>query len=324
MTLNMPQPPMPPLTPTPDATTQHRVTLPTWPGDAPVALAAEHYALVERIITRLHASAPAQPTLDELAASVGLSPGYFQRVFTQWAGVSPKRFVQFLGQRHAQSLLRTGATVLDAALGAGLSGPGRLHDSLLTWRAMTPGEIRAGGAGLTLNWGRSDSPLGLAWLAWGQRGLCHLAFEGDDAPLPPALLKDWPHAQWQRSDAQAAEWIQRIFAPALTPATSAGLQPDQPLAVWLRGSPFQIKVWEALLSIPPGHVLSYGALAERIGQPQAQRAVGSALAANRLACLIPCHRVIQSTAGIGQYRWGPQRKAALIALESALVQGEAL
>ncbi|MEJ7138119.1 methylated-DNA--[protein]-cysteine S-methyltransferase [Amphibiibacter pelophylacis] len=294
----------------------HRFVLPAWPNGLSAAQAQAHYERVERVIHRLLEAGQNAPPLDDLAADAGLSPGHFQRVFTQWAGVSPKRFVQFLGQRHAAELLRQGATVLDAALGAGLSGPGRLHDSLLTWQAMTPGEVRAGGAGLTLQWGRAASLLGPAWLAWGPRGLCHLAFEPwDDTvsaeAIPAALAVDWPHATWQRDDSAAADWLARVFGP------TRAAPPDQPLALWLRGSPFQIKVWEALLRIPPGQLMSYGALAQRIGQPQAQRAVGSALAANRLACLIPCHRVIQGSARIGQYRWGAARKAALIGLEAA-------
>jgi AraC family transcriptional regulator of adaptative response/methylated-DNA-[protein]-cysteine methyltransferase len=277
---------------------------------SPLSLApARQYELVARAIRYLQANAPRQPTLAELAQAVHLSEFHLQRVFSQWAGVSPKRFLQYLSKEHALQALRATSDVLAASAAAGLSGPGRLHDLLVSCEAMSPGEIRSGGAGLTLHWGVGETPLGTALLAWSPRGLCHLAFVDAEASIRQAELRArWPAARLSRDDAQAAQWLQRVFPAAPQPGR---------LHLLLRGTNFQIKVWEALLRLSPGQCVSYGQLAVLAGAPGAARAVGGALAANAVAYLIPCHRVIRESGELGQYRWGVERKAALLAWEAA-------
>jgi len=270
---------------------------------------SRQYVIVAQAIRYLQAHARRQPSLRELAQAVHLSEFHLQRVFSLWAGVSPKRFLQFLSKEHALQALRQAADVLTASEAAGLSGPGRLHDLLVSVEAMSPGEIRSGGAGLTVQWGLGETPLGRALLAWTSRGICHLVFIDDAAAAHLAELQArWPAARLVQDDAQAAAWLQRIFPPA--PRSGR-------LHVLLRGTNFQIKVWEALLRLPPGHCVSYSQLAALTGMPRAQRAVGSAVAANTVAYLIPCHRVIRESGAIGQYRWGAERKAALLAWEAA-------
>lgn len=277
---------------------------------APSLSPARQYAIVAQAIRYLQAHARRQPTLAELAQAVHLSEFHLQRVFSQWAGVSPKRFLQYLGKERALQALRQAPDVLAASVEAGLSGPGRLHDLLVTVEAMSPGEIRRGGAGLRVRWGLGETPLGQALLAWTPRGICHLAFIDDagEAPARAALQAAWPAAQLVHDAAQAAEWLQRIFPSVPQPGR---------LHLLLRGTNFQIKVWEALLRLPSGHCASYSQLAAAAGVPRAQRAVGSAVAANAVAYLIPCHRVIRESGEIGQYRWGAERKAALLAWEAA-------
>ena len=275
--------------------------------------AARQYEVVARAIAYLRTHARAQPSLAELAAAVQLSEFHLQRVFQAWAGISPKRFLQYLTKAHAQQALRAQQDVLSAAWASGLSGPGRLHDLLVTCEAMTPGEIRQGGAGVALGYGLGTTPLGMALVGWTPRGLCHLTFvDGDAAPHGEALAALWPAAQRQRDDAAAQQWLARVFAPVGAQA---------PLPLLLRGTNFQLKVWEALLRIEPAQLLSYGQLAQRLGMPRAARAVGSAVAANTVGYLIPCHRVIRETGELGQYRWHPDRKAALLAWEAGRMAG---
>lgn len=268
------------------------------------------YALVARAIQFLtdRAQSPATlspPSLDDLAAAMGLSPSHLQRVFQEWAGVSPKRFLQFLSKERALAELRAGASVLEAAHGAGLSGSGRLHDLLITWEAMTPGEARQGGAGLTLRWGWALTPVGWGLAALAPRGLCHLSLGDSPHEAQEREMQElWPAAQWLRDDAAIASVVAQAF----------GEQPRAQLL--LRGSPFQLKVWEALIRTEPAQVLSYSDLARRCGSPKAARAVGTAMAANTVAVLVPCHRVIRESAEVGHYRWGPVRKQALQAWEA--------
>ena len=276
--------------------------------------AARHYAIVERAIVWLNEHAAEQPSLSRLAQAVGLSDSRLQRVFSDWAGVSPKRFVQFLTLGHARRLLAAGRPVDTTALAVGLSGSSRLHDLIVQHEALTPGELRRGAAGVPVGWGLAATPFGEALLAWTPRGLGYLAFVDD---TPAASLAGcqarWPQAVWHEDAATAAGWARRVFAPRAA---------DGPLPVLLRGSRFQLKVWEALLGIAPGQRLSYGMLAQQLGQPGAARAVGSAVAANTLAVLVPCPRVIRDTGVLGQYRWGSTRKAALLVRESAAAQAE--
>ena len=269
--------------------------------------AAQHYATVARAIAFIRANAQRQPSLAEVAAATQLGEYQLQRVFSAWAGISPKRFLQYLTKEHARAALRASADVLDAALEAGLSGPGRLHDLMVSCEALTPGEIRAGGAGVELRHGIAATPLGEVRLGWTARGICHLAFIDGDAIASLALLRDeWPAARLVRDEPAAATLARRVF-----PATP---EPGR-LHLLLKGTNFQIKVWEALLRIPPASLVSYGQLARHLGMPQAARAVGSAVAANQVACLIPCHRVIREDGDSSNYRWGVERKLALRACE---------
>lgn len=279
------------------------------------------YRRVAQAIDWLRAHAHLQPGLDEVAHALGCSPFHLQRQFSEWAGVSPKRFVQYLTKEHARARLAANTSVLEAALDVGLSGPGRLHDLMLTWEAMTPGEVKAGGAGLTVSHAWMDTPFGDALLGWIHRGVCHLAFAADDsadarAHAEAELRQLWPCAHHHPAPQEGSAWAHKLFPWQNRPAS--GKDPDpQPIHLLMRGSPFQLQVWQALVRTQPGHVCTYQTLAQTVGKPGAARAVGSAMAANTLALLIPCHRVIRANGEEGGYRWGPTRKAALLAWESA-------
>ncbi len=278
-------------------------TMVAGPGDEQ----RRQYDAVARAIAFIRANVTRQPELAEVAAAAHLSEFHLQRLFSAWAGLSPKRFLQYLTKEHARQALRTSAGVLDAALDAGLSGPGRLHDLMVSCEALTPGEIRAGGAGVELRHGFAATPLGEALFGWTARGICHLAFcDGDHLIKLARLRQDWPAATLIRDDAGAATLAQRVF-----PATP---MPGR-LHLLLKGTNFQIKVWEALLRIPPAALVSYGRLAGHLGRPQAARAVGAAVGANHIAWLIPCHRVIRDDGSCSNYRWGVERKLALHAWE---------
>jgi len=267
------------------------------------------YAVVAAAIRFVRAHARQQPSLDELAAHVGLSPSHLQRVFSAWAGISPKRFLQFLTKEHARRLLRESRDVLGTSIEAGLSGPGRLHDLMVSCEALTPGEVGALGEGLCLHFGFSGTPLGRIIAAVTPRGVCYLQFvdESDD-DAEAGLREEWPCAGFERDDPAIAALARSMFDD---------YRPDRPLALLLRGTNFQIKVWEALLRIPPGRTIAYGDLASFSGVPGAARAVGSAVARNRIAVLVPCHRVIRESGEIGEYRWGSERKSALLCYEEA-------
>lgn len=275
------------------------------------------YETVAQAIRFIRQNARQQPGLEEIAAHIGLSPSHLQRIFSTWAGISPKRFLQYLTREHARSLLRQSHDVLAAAHASGLSGPGRLHDLMIACDAVTPGEVRAHGEGLEITYGFGLTPFGRVIAGTTQRGLCHLHFTtGDDMVSAIAALHDeWPQARLLHDDSALAATIARLFAVGTL------REPQQaPLHLLLRGTNFQIKVWEALLKIPGGEIVSYQTLAAMIGNPQAGRAVGTALAQNRIALLIPCHRVIRESGDIGQYRWGSERKNALLAFESASIR----
>ena len=270
------------------------------------------YDTVAQAIRFIRSNTRRQPTLDDIAAHVGLSPFLLQRLFSGWAGISPKRFLQHLTREHARSLLRASHDVLATAYEAGLSGPGRLHDLMISCDGVTPGEVRKLGDGLEIAYGFGATPFGRVIVGSTARGLCHLRFVDDDDAAPSAaateLRADWPLARLQRDDSVVDEAISHLFSLHTT---------RHPLHLLLRGTNFQIKVWEALLQVAPGQVVSYQALAGMTGSPRAQRAVGSALAQNRIALLIPCHRVIHENGTVGQYRWGSERKEVLLAYESA-------
>ncbi|HYZ26771.1 MAG TPA: methylated-DNA--[protein]-cysteine S-methyltransferase [Geminicoccaceae bacterium] len=252
-----------------------------------------------------------QPSLEEMAGAANLSPFHFQRVFKRWAGISPKRFLQYVTLAHAKRLLVDDASVLDAALDTGLSGPSRLHDLFVTCEAMTPGEFKALGRDLTVRWGVHDGPLGRVLLGVTDRGICWLSFvTGNEPAVIDEFEREWGSATLVRDQAATEAYARRGFELAD--------RSSEPLPLLLRGTNFQIKVWEALLRIPFGRLVSYRAIAEAVGQPRAVRAVGAAVGRNNISWLIPCHRVILSTGVIHNYRWGTAQKQKLLTVESAL------
>ncbi len=268
------------------------------------------YETVAAAIRFVRGHALTQPSLDEVACHVGLSASHLQRVFSDWAGISPKRFLQFLTKENAKTLLRESRDVLSAAIESGLSGPGRLHDLMVGCEALTPGEIGALGEGLVIRYGFAASPFGTLIVGSTTRGICHLRFvEPGRADAEEASLHtEWPHAGFERDDEAAQQLAAEIFSTFTAP---------RPLSLLLRGTNFQIKVWEALLRIPAGHTLAYGDLAAMAAMPKAHRAVGTAMAHNNIAVLIPCHRVIRESGDAGLYRWGVDRKRALISWEQS-------
>jgi len=295
------------------------------PGDAATGAPAADAAtgiMVAAAIERLATDWQAPPDLESLAAEAGLSPGHFQRLFKRHVGISPKRFAQFVTLGHARRLLREGAGLLEASLDLGLSGPSRLHDLFVVAEAMTPGEYKAAGAGLEIRWGVHDGPVGRALLATTPRGVCWLSFltageTGVERHLAE-LRRDWPAATLVEDPAATAHAAARAFGAAAKVAAA-----DGPLTLHVRGTNFQIKVWQALLTIPFGQVTTYAGIARCIGHPTSARAVGNAVGANPISLLIPCHRVIRGTGVLDNYRWGPVRKRALLAWEAAQVEGEA-
>ena len=275
------------------------------------------YDRIEQAITYLEANFRNQPDLARVASQVGLSEYHFQRLFTRWAGISPKRFLQFLTADYAASLLRTSDSVLSATYAAGLSGPARLHDLILNVNAVTPGELKSGGAGVLIRYGRHDSPFGECILAVTDRGICGLTFVHDggaDAQVDE-LEQRWPAAELVEDPRATGKIAESIFAGR------NGVKPG-PLALLLKGTNFQIKVWEALLRIPPGAAVSYEGIARYLGSPSASRAVGAAVGANPIAYLIPCHRVLRKSGALGEYHWGTARKKAILGWEAA--RGEAV
>ena len=271
------------------------------------------YERIAAAIRFLDQHVDAQPSLDQLAEELGLSPFYLQRLFRRWAGVSPKRFLQFLTVEHAKKILEQSRSVLDAAFATGLSSPSRLHDHFVALEAVTPGEYKARGAGLVIRCGVLPSPFGLAFLAVTQRGVCALAFLAETgAAIREAdrLRLFWPDAQVLEDPTATTVLAERIFAP--------GQAHQQPVNLLVKGTNFQIQVWKALLAIPAGRLCSYEQLARALGKPAAARAVGQAVAANPVAYLIPCHRVIRRVGALGGYHWGAVRKQALIAWEAGL------
>jgi AraC family transcriptional regulator of adaptative response/methylated-DNA-[protein]-cysteine methyltransferase len=271
------------------------------------ALDIPTYRRMEKAIRFLEEHRTEQPTLADLSAHVGMSPFHLQRVFRGAVGVSPKRFLQFVTAEHARRLLEEGSNLLETSWAAGLSGPGRLHDLMVNVNAMTPAEVRAGGEGVDLTWGIHDSPLGPCALAATSRGIAVLAFleEATDAEAEAQVRARWPEARLRADASRTKPLVRRIFEG----------EGEGPLSLHLRGTNFQIRVWEALLTIPAGRVVTYGGLAEHVGVPGSARAVGRAVGANPVAVAIPCHRVVLSTGALGGYRWGRARKMALLARE---------
>lgn len=272
---------------------------------------------IENAILYIEKSAETQPSLAEVARAVGLSPYHFQRLFKRFAGVSPKRFLQFLTAENARRMLQASTSVLDAAFGAGLSGPGRLHDLLVRVDAMTPGEVKTFGAGVEIRYGFHNSPFGECLIAVTDRGVCRLTFvpRGGRAGKMADLKRRWPRAAFLEDWKGTLPFVNTIFSGKKTKAGTL-------LTLSIRGTNFQIRVWEALLRVPPGCVISYGDLAGRAGFPGASRATGTAVGQNPLAYLIPCHRVIRATGAFGNYGGGPARKKAILGWEAARFEVE--
>jgi len=272
----------------------------------------DDYARIEKAILFLEENYHRQPELREVAQSVSLSEFHFQRLFRRWAGISPKRFVQFLTLEHAKKLLEGSHSVLDATYDAGLSSPGRLHDLFVNIEAMTPGEFKARGAGLRIGFGFHPSPFGECLLAVTERGICGLGF--NDAGGRAQAIRDfqgrWPEAHWEENVRLTHPYVSRIFG-------SGKENGKRPITLVLHGTNFQVKVWEALLKIPMGAVVPYEDLATTVCSAQAARAVAGAVAKNPIAFLIPCHRVIRKAGAIGGYHWGATRKKAMLAWEAA-------
>ncbi|MBN8291947.1 bifunctional helix-turn-helix domain-containing protein/methylated-DNA--[protein]-cysteine S-methyltransferase [Rhodobacter sp. NTK016B] len=269
-----------------------------------------HYGVMARAIAEIDAAGGERVALEELSGRLGMSAAHFQRLFTQWVGVSPKRYQQYLALGHARSLLAERFTVLDAAHEAGLSGPGRLHDLFLRWEAMTPGDYARGGAGLRIYWGWFDSPFGAALVMGTDKGLCGMGFAaemGAEAAFAD-LVRRWPKADYVEDPMRLKPWVDTAFGH------EGGLR-ETPL--YLIGAPFQIKVWEALLTIPSGHVTTYSEIARAIGSPKANRAVGAAVGRNPISWLIPCHRAIAKSGALTGYHWGLPVKRAMLAWEAA-------
>ncbi len=276
----------------------------------------EDYRRVEQAILFLERNARRQPELKEIAESVHLSEYHFQRLFTRWVGISPKRFLQYLTKEGAKRLLDRSENLLTTAYAVGLSGPGRLHDLFITCEAVTPGEFKTRGAGLEIRYGFHATPFGECLLGVTARGVCHLAFveqAGREAALEE-LRRNWNRAALGEDPAATRPFIGRIFSPA---GWNQAPGSQDRLPVYLRGTNFQIKVWEALLRIPPGAATTYQDLAIAIGMPNAARAVGHAVGRNPVPVLIPCHRVIHKVGDFGHYRYGSARKKALLGWEQA-------
>ena len=272
------------------------------------------YARIEKALAFIEQNIEQRPGLAEAARSAGLSEFHFQRIFSRMVGISPKRYEQYLTKEAAKRLLQRSVSLLDASYEAGLSGPGRLHDLFVSCEAVTPGEYKSGGEGLEIRYGYHSTPFGECLIAVTGRGVCALSF------VPPrgralareSLAKEWRNAQIAEDAAGTKRMVQRIFSGSGLGERAA----EGPLPLLLRGTNFQLKVWEALLAIPAGSVTTYAAIARRIGSQGSARAVGTAVGRNPIAYLIPCHRVIRGTGELGGYRWGAGRKRLILACEA--------
>ena len=273
---------------------------------------SNNYARIEQVIYYIEKNASRQPDLSEIAAYCHLSEYHLQRLFTNWVGISPKRFLQFITKEHARQLLLKSANLLNTTLQVGLSSPGRLHDLFITWEAVTPGEFKMHGNGITIQYGFHHTPFGEILLARTDRGICHLSFimAGGRSEALESLKNAWFLATLVENPHFTEPMIEQVFPPSIQNI-------PHPLHLHLAGSNFQIKVWEALIRIPMGNVVSYRDIAGYLGNPAASRAVGNALALNPIALLIPCHRVIHSLGDFGNYHYGEARKVAILGWEMA-------
>ncbi|UCD78154.1 MAG: bifunctional helix-turn-helix domain-containing protein/methylated-DNA--[protein]-cysteine S-methyltransferase [Desulfobacterales bacterium] len=281
-------------------------------GSNALLQANEDYERIEKAIKFLETNFPSQPGLKEVAAHIGLSEYHFQRLFSRWVGISPKRFLQFLTKEYAKKLLEDSSNLLDVTYGAGLTSPSRLHDLFVTCEAVTPGEFKSKGAGVSIIYGFHPSPFGECLLAITERGICGFYFikNGNQRGVFAEFRQHWQKATLTENPTVTAPLIAKIFNPSLG-------KNKEPLHLILKGTNFQIKVWEALTKIPFGTVVTYEDVALQVGLPKATRAVGTAVGHNPISYIIPCHRVIRKTAEFGNYGGGPARKKALLGWEAA-------
>ncbi|WP_339700701.1 methylated-DNA--[protein]-cysteine S-methyltransferase [Algoriphagus aquimarinus] len=274
-----------------------------------------NYQRITEAIAFIQANFKSQPSLEEIAAQVHLSPFHFQRMFTDWAGVSPKKFMQYLSLEYAKQLLQgKEATLFEAAQETGLSGTGRLHDLFVKIEGMTPGEFKNGGENLQINYSFAESPFGEIIVASTPKGICHLAFFSDQEEGEGAMKARFPNADYHQLVDKIQQEALYIFQHDWNKVKQIKLH--------LHGTPFQLKVWDALLKIPMGNLTTYGSIAGEIEKPKASRAIGTAIGSNPVAFLIPCHRVIQSSGKLGGYMWGNTRKSAIIGWEAAQLNRE--
>lgn len=271
----------------------------------------EDYALVQSVLATLTENWREQPSLEALAAPVGLNPEQLQRLFTRWAGLTPKAFLQALTLDHARAMLNDSASILETSLEVGLSGPSRLHDLFVTHEGMSPGAYKTRGAGITISYGFHPSPFGLALVMVTTHGLCGLGFcdAGGEAAALADMTRRWPNALYVQDSAKTAIYAAQIFAPEKW-------RDGQPLRVTFIGSDFEIRVWESLLKIPMGRAVSYGDIACSIDKPKAARAVGAAVGRNPISFVVPCHRVIGKSGNLTGYHWGLTRKRAILGWEA--------
>lgn len=276
------------------------------------ALQLNHYQMVASAITFIRQHRTEQPELSAIAQHVGLSESHFQRLFTNWAGISPKRFLQYLTVEQAKANLSRSDSLLALSADLGLSGPSRLHDLFVSIEAMSPGDYKNGGEGLEIHYGVHLTLFGTVVIAATQRGVCLLQFLDDDGEegVSSLLESTWPNALFIKDDEKTKGLCDRIFSPVAT-------RPHQPLTLLVKGTNFQVQVWRALLKIPPGSLTTYKTIAEMIDRPKAVRAVGTAIGKNPIGYLIPCHRVIRGSGEMGGYRWGVDRKQAILGWEAA-------
>ncbi|MEN0002404.1 MAG: bifunctional helix-turn-helix domain-containing protein/methylated-DNA--[protein]-cysteine S-methyltransferase [Pseudomonadota bacterium] len=269
------------------------------------------YAIIADVIANISENWRDQPSLEELAGRVGMEPTALQKLFTRWCGLSPKAFLQAVTIDHARAMLAADMPLLDTAFELGLSGPGRLHDLFVTHEAMSPGEIKAKGDGLSIRFGWHVSPFGLALVMTTERGVCGLAFcdAGEEKACFNDMASRWPFATFTEDVAATMPYAARIFSPEKW-------RDEQPLRIVLIGTDFQVSVWEALLRIPMGRALPYSHLAEGIGKPKAARAVGAAVGANPISFVVPCHRAMGKSGALTGYHWGLTRKRAILGWEA--------
>ncbi|MDE2444694.1 MAG: bifunctional helix-turn-helix domain-containing protein/methylated-DNA--[protein]-cysteine S-methyltransferase [Alphaproteobacteria bacterium] len=270
----------------------------------------DDYEKVRQVLSHLYDNWRDQPSLEELAAPVGMTPDQLQRVFTRWAGLTPKAFLQALTLDHARAMLKDSASILDASLELGLSGPGRLHDLFVAHEGMSPGAYKSKGQGLTMSYGFHPSPFGLALVMITPLGLCGLAFAdlGGEQSALADMMRRWPNAHYVEDSAQTAPFAARIFA-------ADKWRDGTPIRITFIGSDFEIRVWQSLLKIPVGRAVTYGDIAASIEKPKAARAVGAAVGRNPISFVVPCHRVIGKSGDITGYHWGLTRKRAILGWE---------